>query len=305
MHKPEIWSFFSGGMGLDLGLEQAGLETTLANEIDSVCCQTIRTNRPDIDLIEADINALSAEALLERRGNPDEVFLMVGGPPCQSFSTGGKRAGLSDPRGNLIYAYLRLISQVRPRYFVFENVASLVTAALRHRKIEDRPGKHWSLKSYGGKQVHENGVEPMELDELSGSAIRQLFCDISDLGYHVNFAVVSAADYGAPQKRFRFIMLGAREGVAPSIPTPTHGERSPGRTPYRTVRDGIYDLRDCPGQHSEYTAPVARFFNLIPPGGNWRSLPEDLKREAMGGSFDSGGGKTGFFRRLQWDEPAP
>ena len=78
----------------------------------------------------------------------DDVYLMVGGPPCQSFCPGGKRAALSDPRGNLIYTYLRLVDQVRPRHFLLENVANLVTAAIRHRPIAHRPGKKWNLSSY-------------------------------------------------------------------------------------------------------------------------------------------------------------
>jgi DNA (cytosine-5)-methyltransferase 1 len=138
----EIWSFFSGAMGLDLGLESAGLAPTLAVEIDPTFCRTIRANRPQLDLIEGDVAKLTGAALRERRGFDGEVFLMAGGQPCQPFSSGGKRAALSDPRGNLIYEYFRLIADVRPRYFVLENVANLTTAALRHRPIAERPGKH-------------------------------------------------------------------------------------------------------------------------------------------------------------------
>lgn len=90
--RREIWSFFSGAMGLDLGLEAAGLVPTLAVEIDPVFCRTIRANRPELDLIEGDVAALTATALRERRGFDGEVFLMAGGPPCQPFSSGGKRA---------------------------------------------------------------------------------------------------------------------------------------------------------------------------------------------------------------------
>ena len=137
----EVWSFFSGGMGLDLGLEAAGIQASLAVEMDATCCATIRHNRPDLDVWETDASVIDADALRVRRGNPDEVFLMVGGPPCQSFSSGGKRAALSDPRGNLIYTYLRLVESVRPKYFVLENVANIVTAAIRHRPIDQQPRK--------------------------------------------------------------------------------------------------------------------------------------------------------------------
>src|SRR5438105_4922732 len=133
----EVWSFFSGAMGLDLGLHQAGLKTTLAVEIDRWCCETIQGNLPGLDLIEGDVQKLTGADLRAHRHFNGEVFLMVGGPPCQSFSPGGKRAGLSDPRGNLIYEYFRLIAEIQPKYFIFENVANITTAALRHRKIED------------------------------------------------------------------------------------------------------------------------------------------------------------------------
>jgi DNA (cytosine-5)-methyltransferase 1 len=117
---------------------------------------------------------------------------------------------------------------------------------------------------------------------------------------------VDAAEYGAPQHRLRFIMFGARDSLAPVIPLPTHGDRSIKQAPYRTVRDAIYDLRESPGSHSKYTPEVAKFFKMVPPGGNWRDLPKELQREALGeASLAAGGGKTGFYRRLSWDFPSP
>lgn len=298
----EIWSFFSGAMGLDLGFERAGLAPTLAVEKDVWCRRTIAQNRPELDLLpDGDITKLTGAALRAHRRFAEEVLLMIGGPPCQSFSTGGKRAALKDPRGNLIYVYMNLIQQVQPRYFVLENVASLVTAALRHRPIKERPGEHWSLKKYAGRTTpREAGKCPLEPDELSGSAIRQVLKDFRSLGYEINFGVLNAADHGAAQRRQRLIMVGTRDGLPPPLPAPAREPRN-----YATVREAIGDLCANPGPHSEYTEDVARFFRLIPPGGSWRSLPPALQREALGTSFDAGGGKTGFFRRLSWDQPAP
>jgi DNA (cytosine-5)-methyltransferase 1 len=302
MMKQTVLSFFSGGMGLDLGLEEAGYAADMCLEIDPWSCATIRDNRPEIDVLEQDIQSFDWPAYRTAKAI-DEVFLMVGGPPCQSFSTAGNRAGLSDPRGNLLYEYLRRVGEIQPRYFVLENVASITTAALRHRPIKDRPGQHWSLKKYAKGAVLEEGVAALDQDELGGSAIRQIIASIEELGYSYTFGVLDAADYGAPQRRFRFVLIGSRDGPAPALPRPTHGPCA--ARPYVTVRDAIADLVDCPGPHSSYTPDVARFFDLVPPGGNWRSLPKELHPVALGNSFTSGGGKTGFFRRLGWDAPSP
>lgn len=304
--RREVWSFFSGAMGLDLGLESVGLHATLAVEIEPAYCDTIRANRPDLKLIQGDVAKLKAADLRERTGYDGDVFLMVGGPPCQSFSSGGKRAALNDPRGNLIYEYFRLVNEVRPRYFVMENVANLTTAALQHRPIADRPGQHWSLKKYDtqGSLPLEDGADRLTPDELSGSALRQIVADARGMGYHICFGVLDAADYGAPQKRLRFVMFGARDFPPPELPAPTHGDGE-GLLPYATVKDAIWKLRKKPGPHSEYTDAVARIFAMVPEGGTWRDLPESMHREALGGAYYSGGGKTGFFRRLSWSRPSP
>jgi len=305
-----VWSFFSGAMGLDLGLGRAGLHSSLAVEFDKHCRSTIALNSqvPLVDFPSdrpGDVSKMDAETLRSFAKHDGEVFLMAGGPPCQSFSTGGKRSALNDPRGNMIYEYLRLISEIRPRYFILENVANLVTAAVRHRPIKDRPGKHWSLKKYSEQHFRDvDGNAPLNDDELSGSAIHQILGDVKELGYKITFSVMNAAEFGAPQKRLRFVMIGFQGDTAVPLPKPTHGD-SDNLHPYVTLRDAIFDLQEDPGSHSVYTDDVRSFFEHVPPGGNWRSLPEKMKRPAMGNSYESGGGKTGFYRRLAWDAPTP
>jgi DNA (cytosine-5)-methyltransferase 1 len=305
--SPVVWSFFSGAMGLDLGLEAAGWHASLAVEIAPVFCQTIGLNRPSIRVLQSDVAALSGHKLQALMETP-EVDLMVGGPPCQSFSTGGNRAALNDPRGNAIFQYLRLVSEVRPKVFVLENVANLVTAAIKHRPIAERPGKSWNLSSYSAKQGHLLEVDgaplPLSEDELSGSAIRYLLKTvIADLGYEVRFAVLDAADFGAPQRRLRFVMIGARDGKPPAFIAPTHGDLE---RPLVTVRDAIGDLLEAPGPGSLYTDETRKYFDLVPEGGSWRDLPPEVALRAMGErSMAAGGGKTGFFRRLHWDRPSP
>jgi DNA (cytosine-5)-methyltransferase 1 len=313
VHGDVVWSLFSGAMGLDIGLESEGLTPSLAVEIDDDCCATIRHNRRGkIDVVGADIRSLSGDALRRRTNFDGEVALVVGGPPCQAFSPGGNREAMGDPRGDLVHEYFRIVREARPRFFLFENVSNLVTAAVRHRAICDRPGQHWSLKSYdgtgtlGGRAGRGNSEAPaMDAEELAGSALRLILQSIEPLGYQITFGVLNAADYGAAQHRLRFIMLGARDQAPPRLPRPTHGDPDSGLAPWATLRDVIWDLRDNPGHHYVYTPAFQRFFRLISPGGHWRDLPTDLQKEALGNAYDSGGGKTGFFRKLSWDTPAP
>src|SRR5260370_23149059 len=150
-----VWSMFSGAGGLDLGLELADLAPGLAVELDPACCRTLTANREHLRVVQKDISCLTSAVLQEIAGSA-EVDLMVRGPPCQPFSTGGGRAGLKDPRGNLIFEYVRLIDEIRPRAFVLENVANLITAALSHRPIDKRPGKRWNLASYSAD--HGSGL---------------------------------------------------------------------------------------------------------------------------------------------------
>ena len=300
----EVWSLFSGAMGLDLGLEQAGLVPTLACEIEKTYCQTIRLNRPQLTLVEGDAALQTGASLRAARGNyAGDVFLLAGGPPCQSYSSGGKREALNDPRGGLVKEFFRLVSEVNPKYFVMENVANLATAALKHRPIDQRPGKRWSLKSYEGDIAKQGSlfgddVPPLGPDEMAGSAIRALVSDIIlPLGYYVTFGVLDSADYGAPQHRLRLVIIGSRDWPPPALPAPTHGN---GLLTRATVRDAIWNLQDNPGPHSQYTPEMARFFELVPEGGNWRSLPRELHKEALGGAHESGGGKTEFFNVSAW-----
>ena len=299
----KVISLFSGAMGLDLGLEQAGLETAVCVEIDPVFCATIRQNRPDTPVLEADISHLDVDEVLGAAGlSSGEAFAVVGGPPCQSFSTGGLRQSIRDKRGSLFAEFFRVVDQAQPLYFVFENVAQLVTAAVKHRPISERPGQRWHLSSY----KNESGV--LTAEEQAGSALDVILDEFDQLGYSLNFAVLNAADYGAPQKRLRFILIGSRIQHKVEFPEPTHAEHphDNGLEQWQTLKDALDGLDEDQPMHSDYSPEFRRFFQLIPPGGNWRNLPDDLQREALGEkSYRAGGGKTGFFRRLSWEAPAP
>ena len=124
-----VLSFFSGAMGLDIGLHKAGFNTLLACEIDKASRHTILTNCPKIGLI-GDIRNYSTEDILEYSGlnSVEDVDVIVGGPPCQAFSSAGKRMGLADERGNVFLKFIEVIENFRPKFAVIENVRGLLSA---------------------------------------------------------------------------------------------------------------------------------------------------------------------------------
>ncbi|MBN4081986.1 DNA cytosine methyltransferase, partial [Beggiatoa alba] len=133
-NKPIALSFFSGAMGLDLGLEKSGFDIRLACEVDKFCRQTIALNKPNMALL-GDINLYSKNDILDAAGlnDSDDIDLMVGGPPCQAFSTAGKRKAFNDDRGNVFIKYIDLALELKPKYLVIENVRGLMSCPLEHR----------------------------------------------------------------------------------------------------------------------------------------------------------------------------
>jgi DNA (cytosine-5)-methyltransferase 1 len=284
-------SLFSGAMGLDLGLEAAGITAALCIESDRWCCQTIRANRPQIPLLEGDIRGISTEQALAAAGlHRDAVFLVCGGPPCQSFSTAGRRQSLGDHRGSLVGDFVRFIEEIRPPYFLMENVRGILSAAIKHRPLEQRG----------------NPTLPLEPAEELGSALNMILGEFARIGYTVSYKLVQAAEYGVPQIRERVIFLGSRDGQQIVFPKPTHAKHpSTGYKPWVTFSEALDGLIDTHKLYQCYSADRARIFELVPPGGNWRSLPRELQPIAMGGAFHSTGGRVGFYRRLSFDKPAP
>jgi len=284
-------SFFSGALGLDLGLEAAGLRPLAVNEVDRTICETIRRNRPNLSLYDCDIRDLSAKRLLTDLGLiPGELFAVVGGPPCQAFSTAGRRLGLNDDRGNVFLHFIDLIAGLKPKYAIFENVRGLLSAPLKHRPHNQRGKGHAALQQ----------------DELPGGALLHVLGLLERNGYTTTFTLYNTANYGVPQIRERLIFFASREGGGvPYIP-PTHGEVvENGLLPWHTLRDAIGRLHGTEQECSKFPEKRLRYFAMLKDGQNWRDLPERLHRQAMGPSYDAGGGKTGFYRRLAWDKPAP
>jgi DNA (cytosine-5)-methyltransferase 1 len=197
---------FAGCGGLSTGFLDAGLRVAAAFELDARAVDAYRYNhvyRGSIG-IRADLRIASGAELLKAAGLK-EVDFVIGGPPCQPFSIVGKRRGNDDHRSELIDHFIRLIEELNPRAFLFENVPNLAS-------IDD------------------------------GAILDRLLRKLRGLGYGVRAEIVAAADYGVPQLRRRLIAVGIRGRKTIEFPEATHGE---GRTPYRTARDAIGDLPDA------------------------------------------------------------
>lgn len=290
-NSKDLISLFSGALGLDLGLERGGFEPRVAVEVDRRAAATISANRPDLPVIakrieEVDPRDIRRAARLEGRC----PTLVTGGPSCQSFSTAGRRRSLDDDRGNLFRYFVDVVRELRPRFFVMENVPGVLSAAVRHRPLAERGP----------------GFPPLHPEEQHGSAIRLILDELKALDYYVVFGVMNAADYGSAQRRTRLIFLGSRDGEDLRLPAPTHDETgSDERQTWRALRQALDGLDDPDPTFAALSPAAIEVMAQVPPGGNWRDLPSEIQRGALGKAADSWGGRSGFYRRLAWDSPTP
>lgn len=296
-------SLFSGAGGLDLGLERAKFETRVMVEIDRDARATVQQNRHHFgnrkfpildDVTKVDPEAILAAAGLERR----QAALVAGGPPCQSFSTAGRRGSIGDPRGSLFINFANMVEVAQPRFFVMENVRGLLSAAIEHRPLDRRGRDH----------------APLRPEEEQGSALRVILEVFDRLGYQViKPGLVNAADYGVPQTRERLLILGSRDGEFPDVQGPREivVPTVNSKAERKTLRDAFAGLTPAAKRkpvYQSYSPSRAAFYELIPPGANWRHIREhhpELLAEAMGGALHADGGRVGFYRRLSLNDPAP
>jgi DNA (cytosine-5)-methyltransferase 1 len=214
--RPIGIDLFAGAGGMSLGFEQAGFDVKAAVEIDPVHCAVHKFNFPNTTVIPRSVIGLTAAEIRLLAGIGDRpVDCVFGGPPCQGFSMIGQRA-LADPRNSLVLEFVRIVAEMKPRTFVFENVKGLTV-----------------------------GKQRAFLDELVAA--------FDEAGYHVRlpWQVLDAADYGTPQHRQRLILMGARKGEAlPAYPAPTTNAadaKKPveGRATGPTAAEAIGDLPDA------------------------------------------------------------
>ena len=286
--KMKVLSFFSGAMGLDQGLESAGMETILACEFDRASRETISRNKPEIPLL-GDIWQYDAAEIRQIAGlaPSDDIDVIAGGPPCQAFSTAGARRGFADVRGNVFLHFIDLIEQLQPRYAILENVRGLLSMPMNAAGLDE-------------------GGEAAEFADRPGGALAFAVSLLRKAGYSVSFNLYNAANYGSAQVRERVVILCSRDGGRIPFLRPTHSsDPTFGLPPWRTFREATATLDGSVAHHLNFPESRLKYFRLLGPGQYWKHLPEDLQKEALGKSYYLGGGKTGFLRRLSWDKPAP
>ena len=287
MKKIKALSFFSGAMGLDIGLEKAGIDVILACESEKFIRETIKLNRPKIKVLE-DINNYSAKEIRKEAGLKfkEKIDLIVGGPPCQAFSTAGKRLSINENRGIVFIKYLELIKELNPTYFVIENVRGLLSVPLKHVPHDKRKGK-------------------LKTKEEKGGTLNYILNYLNNIGYKVSFNLYNSANFGSPQIRERVIIIGNKKEKLPYL-TPTHSQHGEfGLKPWKTFKAAVKGLHNINHDYVKFPEGRLKYYKKLKEGQNWRNLPLKLQKEALGNSYYLGGGKTGFLRRLGWNKPSP
>lgn len=289
MNKIAI-SFFAGAGGLDIGIHQAGFDIKLSIELEEKYCQTLTINNPTFNVVQGNIMAYNAEKIY-KDANLDanqEIDLIFGGSPCQSFSTAGRRKAFSDARGEAMLKFIELVEEIRPKTFLLENVKGLLSAPLKHRPLKERG----------------DGFPDLLEDEKKGGALLYILDQFKD--YNITYEIVNSAEYGVPQKRERVFFVGVRKDLNKKFkfPQKTHGEGV--GIPFITTNEVIEKLKNIEHKYVNYSQERLKYMQLIPRGGgDWRNLHEDIAEQAMGGAYKSEGGRTGYYRRIKANEPSP
>jgi len=255
---------FAGAGGLALGLEKAGFEHIGLVEFDKDAADTLKTNRPEWNVICDDIANIASQDLEELfKIKKGELDLLSGGAPCQSFSYAGKRLGLEDTRGTMFYHYATFLHKLQPKIFLFENVRGL--------------------------EGHDRG--------RTYKTILNVF---RQEGYTVSHRILNAWDYGVPQKRERLITIGIRNDLAANrlYRYPLRKDYKP------VIRDIKLDVNPGKDECQPYPKAKAEVFKLVPPGGYWRDIDPEIAKAYMKTCWDMEGGRTGILRRMSLDEPS-
>lgn len=263
-------SLFSGAGGLDIGIEAAGWDCVYASDVDPIAAKTLLANSVDYGrgtafgrahLEQADVRSLTGREVLAkgalRRG---DLPLLVGGPPCQSWSSAGHQLGFNDPRGKLFHEFIRIAGELDVRWLLFENVRGLLTA----RGPDGRPG----------------------------GALELIRAQLLRAGFQTHVALLNAADYGVPQRRVRLFVFGYRSGDPLPFPDPTHDKQGLFGRPWVNMAEAIGSL--APLTEDEVIRPtgkMAKQLQGLKPGSGVKS-PGKCESTRPGGHW---GYKQGAF----------
>lgn len=275
---PRAIELFSGCGGLSTGILDAGVQVVSAFDHNEPSITGFRYNHGyrGAEGHVADLAVANSAELFTKAGLSGHIDLLAGGPPCQPFSIAGKRLGLEDRRGNLIFRFNDLVAEIRPTAFIFENVPNLI-------RIE------------------------------GGSLIERMDEELRSLGYDVHHRLLNAADFGVAQARRRFVMVGVPKGVRFAFPEPTHGDDSDlfgERKPYVTVSEALGDLPDVtarrartipnhePTMHTD--AMVEAFRNLVPGTRDKKSFHDRLHADRLGYTLRAGSGNFSPLRPVHY-----
>jgi len=283
-----VISLFSGGGGLDMGFKKAGYNIIWAIDNDNNAVMTYKKNIGS-HIICDDINTIDAKTI-------PNAQVLIGGPPCQSFSLSGKR-DVEDARGQLVWRYIHIIEQIKPEAFVFENVTGLLSAKNKQNE----------------------------------KIIDLLTIAFEEIGYKIQMQVMNAADYGVPQRRRRVIIVGLINKSF-VFPAPTHSQKNAELLPYVSVKDALDDLMPpvtdenssvgyrCEPQNdyqklmrsrnstTEHFMPQMSELDKyicqhVKPGGNYNDIPSDVPSARIR-RLQKEGGHTTCYGRLDPEKPS-
>jgi len=290
MKRPRCVDLFAGAGGFSSGLQKAGFDSIFAVEIDKDAVATYRANHPTSDVFDADIADLKTDGLARKlKLKRGELELLVGGPPCQGFSTVGKKDS-GDPRNQLFKQYFRLVHALRPKFVAFENVT-------------------------GFKRMY------------NGAAFSAVCEEFKNLGYDVEGRILNAVNFGVPQHRQRTIVLGVPRGSKVPWPLETHDStktESLFLKPPVTLAEAMGDLpsvqsgmssdlygcepttdfqklmRGSSTRLTEHEGPnhgesLMRVIRNVPPGGTIKDIPMEFRPRS---------GFANTYARLWWDRPS-
>lgn len=275
MKQLKVIDLFCGCGGFSKGFEEAGFKVCFGIDMWKDAVVTYQKNFPDATTLNEDITKVSGEDILKMAGlAPDDVDVIIGGPPCQGFSVSGKRI-IEDERNKLYKSYVQIVSEIMPKVFVMENVPGLVRL-------------------------------------FKGQVAEQVLEDFTVIGYNVQMKILSAENYGVPQQRKRVFFVGVRndlkeKGLAFQYPEPFMGNGTD--RPAWTCKDAISDLDFVPddrvaGEDISYELPAVNVYQqsmregsrsvlnhsitlhnartkeiiaMVSDGGNYKELPEELQ----------------------------